>query len=106
MTLTYSQQVNWWTVHEYVIPVLDRVKAWPMAGTPAWCLLDDGDPAKVAAVYDAARHHILRVETAQEALREAGEAISAAADWAAVARDVRNREEFYASRPWMKRRAS
>ena len=106
MILTYSQQVNWLTVHEYVIPVLDRVKAWPMAGTPAWCLLDDREPAKMAALYDAAQHWALRVESCQAARCEAGKDIAAAADWAAVARDVRNRKEFYSSRPWLKREAA
>jgi hypothetical protein len=57
-----SQQVNWLTVHEYVEPQLTAVGQWPMAGTPEWCALPDG-PVKLAALYDAARHHALRVDT-------------------------------------------
>jgi hypothetical protein len=77
MNLTYSQQVDWWSVHCYVSPLLDRVGSWPMAGTVEWCNLEDDDPRKVAALFDAARHHILRVDTAQLAQIQAGEAISA-----------------------------
>ena len=55
-----------------------------MAGTLTWSQLDDDDPAKIAALYDAARHHALRVDTAQTALAEASHAIAGAADWAVI----------------------
>lgn len=60
-----------------------------MIGTPAWCLLGDADPAKLAAIYDAAQHWALRVESAQEARAEASRDVSGSADWAAVARSAR-----------------
>jgi hypothetical protein len=106
MTLIYSQQVDWWTVHEYVAPVLDRVVNWPLAGSVEWQNLRDDDVCKIAAVCDAARHHILRVDTAQNAMCQAGESISAAEDWAAVARVIYNRACFEAERPWLKRGAA
>lgn len=99
-----NQQVSWWSVHEFVAPYLDA--AAPAAGTPAWCALDDTDPAKWAAVLDAARHWALRVETCQAAECEASHDVSAAADWSAIARSVRHHAEFYARKPWLKRRAS
>jgi hypothetical protein len=101
-----SQQVSWWSVHEFVTPTLQRVGSWPMAGTPAWCSLADDDPQKWAALLDAAQHWALRVDTCQEARCQAGEAISAAADWSAIARRIRSEAEFYAERPWLKRTAS
>ena len=64
---TSSQQVSWWSVHEHTGPVLAGVGSWPTAGTPQWCALPDDDPAKLAALYDAARHWALRVETCQQA---------------------------------------
>jgi hypothetical protein len=85
---TASAAVSWWSVNEHVAPFLETAGSWPMAGTPAWCDLSDDDPAKVAALLDAARHWVLRVETGQEAMAEASQAISAAVDWAAVARRV------------------
>jgi hypothetical protein len=77
-----------------------------MLGTPAWCALPDGDPAKIAALYDAAQHWALRLETCQQAECEASRAVSAAADWSATAREMLSRNEFYAQRPWLKRVSS
>lgn len=45
---TASRAVSWWSVHEYVAPTLAAAVEWPMAGTPAWCDLDDTDPVKWA----------------------------------------------------------
>lgn len=98
-----SQQVSWWSVHEYVAPQLAAVASWPMVGTPAWCALDDDDPAKLAALLDAAQHHALRVETAQEARCAASQAISAAEDWDEVSRRNYVYECFIAANPWAKR---
>lgn len=103
--LIYSQQVDWWRVHEYVSPVLNEARQWPMAGTIAWCELED-DPRKLAALFDAAQHHILRVDTAQNAVCQAGEAVSAAADWSTIARVKYDRAMFEAAHPWMKRGAA
>ncbi len=88
MSANTSRAVNWWTVHLWVSPLLDAVGNWPMAGTPAWCALADNDPVKLAAVFDAARHHALRVDTAQDAMAEASRAVSAAADWSAISRTL------------------
>jgi hypothetical protein len=101
-----SQAVSWWSVHEFVAPLLTGVGSWPMAGTPAWCLLDDDDPIKVAALFDAAQHHALRVETCQEARAEASRAVSSALDWGALGREINQRTVFYAERPWLRRAAS
>lgn len=101
-----SRQVNWLTVHEFVQQVLAAAGSWPMVGTPAWCLLDDNDPVKIAAVYDAAQHHALRLDLNQEALAQASRDVSAADDWSQVAREMVQRNSFYAARPWLRRVAS
>ena len=89
-----SRSVAWWPVHEYVEKVLERVEGgWPMAGTPAWCALADDDPRKLFALIAASEHHVLRMETAQEARAEASKAIAGAADWRAVAQELRQRAE-------------
>ncbi len=98
-----SQAVAWWPVHEFVAPLLTQIETWPMAGTPAWCDLPDDHPAKWAALLDAAQHHALRVEIAQEARRDAAESISAATDWPAIANATRERAEFCAANPWARR---
>ena len=77
---------------------------WPAAGTPAWCDLPDDDPAKLAALLDAAQHWALRVETCQAAQCEASRDISAAYDWAALSVWLRRHREFYAAHPYLKRR--
>ena len=83
-----SRSVDWWRVNQHVAPLLQEVGCWPIAGTLSWSQLDDKDPAKLAALYDAARHHILRVDTAQAALAQASQDVSAAADWAQEAQRI------------------
>jgi hypothetical protein len=102
----WSQQVSWWSVHEFVAPYLDRVGTWPMVGSPEWCALADDDPRKLAALLDGARHWALRVETCQEAECDASHAISAAADWGVIAQRVRDRADFEKQHPWLRRVAS
>lgn len=102
-----SSQVNWYDgVHLFVKPWLAAVASWPMAGTIAWQLLDDTDPTKWAAILDAAQHHILRLELNQEARAEASRAVSCAADWPEVAREMLQLQSFRAARPWLRRAAS
>jgi hypothetical protein len=93
-----SSAVSWWSVHEYVTPLLDEVGSWPMAGTPEWVALDDDDPHKLAALFDAAQHHALRVETCQQACAEASQAVSASADWRAIATEIFQRRSVYIPR--------
>lgn len=102
---TSSRQVSWWPVCEFVQPYLDAAAPLPMAGTPAWCALDDDDPRKLAAALDASRHHALRMETAQQAMADASRDVSGSADWSRVAREIQQRNEFYASKPWLRRSA-
>ena len=101
-----ARSVSWWSVHEFVQRYLDTAGHYPPAGTPAWCELADGDRRKWAALLDAAQHHVLRVETAQQALADASKAVAADEDWAAIAGEIRSREEFYADRPWLRREAA
>jgi hypothetical protein len=96
--LTASRQVHWWSVHEFVEPLLAQVGRWPMLGCVSWCQLDDTDPTKWAALLDAARHHALRVDGAQTAMAEASHAIAGAADWRAIARQTRRRSGVYIPR--------
>jgi hypothetical protein len=104
-----SAAVSRWSVHEYVTATLDHAAPWPTVGTPEWCALPDDDTAKLAAIYDAAQHWALRVETCQAALAEASQAISVAPQelwgttWAAIGQNIRDRNEFHTQRPWMKR---
>lgn len=87
---TGSRAVSWWAVHEFVAPILERTGAWPMVGTPEWCSLPVDHPARIAALFDAARHWALRVETAQQARAEAAKDVAQAEDWGAVAQRIRN----------------
>lgn len=106
MKATESQQVNWWTVHEFVGAVLNQVNDWPMLGTPAWCSLTHDDPRKWCALLDGAQHWALRMDSCQEAECQASRGISAALDWSAFAQAWRRHNEFYAEKPWLKRAAS
>ncbi|OBH80194.1 hypothetical protein A5681_04515 [Mycobacterium scrofulaceum] len=79
------------------------VQSFPMVGTPAWCALRDDHPAKLAAALDAAQHWALRLETAQEQLAAAAQAISASEDWSAIARMNRDRADFLDANSWARR---
>ena len=96
--MTSSQQVSWWQVHTHVAPLLASVGSWPMVGTPAWSALDDDDPVKLAALYDAAQHWALRLETHQQALADASRDVSAAEDWPSIAREIYGRSTCYIPR--------
>jgi hypothetical protein len=108
MSAVHSQQVSWWSVHEFLQAAVAQANAgtlpWP--GTPAWCELADGDPRKLLALAVAGEHHVLRVETCQEARAQASHAVSGALNWAEVSRDVQQRADFYSARPWLRRAAS
>lgn len=94
-----SSQVSWWSVHEFVARVLERTGEWPMAGTPEWVALPVDSPKKIAALFDAARHHALRVELAQETRAEASKAVAAGEDWSALAqRTAQGRGSAYIPR--------
>lgn len=86
-----SRTVDWWAVHTYAEPTLIEVGDWPMVGTLPWQYLPTDDPAKLAAVLDAARHWALRIESNQQAMAEASRSVAAAADWPAVARGIQRR---------------
>lgn len=91
MSAIDSRTVAWWPVHEFVAALIAQAGTPPTAGTPAWCALADGDPAKLLALAVAGEHHVLRMETAQEQQAEASKAVAASADWAAVSRSLQRR---------------
>ncbi|HEU0191427.1 MAG TPA: DUF2742 domain-containing protein [Mycobacterium sp.] len=99
-----SRSVSFWETHLWCEQKIDGID-FPMIGTPQWCRLSDDDPAKMAAVYDAAQHHALRVETAQESRKQASDAVSEAADWKHVAQELTQRSAFHAGHPWARRTA-
>ena len=98
-----AQQVRWWDVHQFVAFTLAQAQPWPTVGTVEWCALADDDPRKLAALLDAAQHWALRLETCQQARCDASREISDALDWSALAREINQRTDFYAARPWLKR---
>lgn len=84
-----SLEVSWWAVHEFVTAVVRQANnGLPMAGTPAWCALTDGDPRKLLALAAAGEHHVLRCELDQLASAEASKAIAAGTDWGRVSHAV------------------
>jgi hypothetical protein len=101
-----SAAVSFWSVHEHVTEFLESVGTWPMLGSVEWRNLDADHPAKLAAIFDAAQHWALRIEMAQEARAEASRAISDAADWASIGREIQQLRQFRNSRPWTRRVAS
>jgi hypothetical protein len=87
-----SQQVSWWDTHEFITALVAQANHLPPAGTPAWCALDDTDPAKLLALAAAGEHFVLRLETAQEALAQASRDVAAAVDCQAIANGVQRQQ--------------
>jgi len=100
-----AQQVSWWDTHVFISKLTADLNL-PPAGTPEWRAMADGDPRKLLALAVAGEHHVLRVETAQQARADASKAVAGAADWSKVAREMQQRNSFYADRPWLRRAAS
>jgi hypothetical protein len=84
-----SRQVAWAPVHRLLAPLLGAPGLAP--GTPAWCDLDDTDPAKWRAVLWSAVWWSVAEDARQEALADASRAVSAAADWPGIARAAQRR---------------
>lgn len=103
-----SRQVSWAETHWFLEAVLAQANVGPLpwAGTPEWVAMADGDPRKLLALAAAGEHHVLRIETAQAAMAAASREISGAADWTAISREIRGRNDFYTSRPWLRRAVS
>lgn len=100
-----SRVVSWWSVHEFVEPYVDVGGRFPLVGTAAWRALPDDHQQKWAALLDAAQHHALRVETAQQARAEASRDIAASADWPAISRELLQLDSFRRMNPWSRRKA-
>lgn len=95
---TASRQVDCYPVYEFVLPLVARLGPLPWPGTPAWCELSDHDPAKLAAVLRAGVVWALNEDARQDAMVQASQAISAAADWTEFARQSRARRQVYIPR--------
>jgi hypothetical protein len=103
-----SQQRDWWETHEYLEAYLAQANLGPIpaAGTPNWCALEFSDPRKLLALAIDGEHHVLRCEVAQRASCDASSEISAAADWGHIGRHIRQVNEFYEQKPYLRRVAS
>lgn len=79
-----SRQVNLFEVYEFLAAYLGDPGL--IVGTPAWCRLDDRDPAKWSAVLWAAVWWAVVEDARQAAVADASRQISASADWSRIGR--------------------
>lgn len=108
-----GQVVEWEPVREFVHRLLVGVNhtGLPVAGTAEWQRLADTDPHKTAAVLCAGSRWVLEEQIADlQARRDAEKAaaleIVQAADWTAVARRIRDRDNALRSGAHIPRKAS
>lgn len=102
-----SREVVWWPTHDALTDVIARASQHgplPLIGTSAWLALDDGDPRRVGAIYAAASMFALHLECQATVAIEASHAVSASADWGAIARRNHNIAAWYAANPDLRRR--
>ena len=91
-----SREVNFYPVYRLLSPLLGDAGLIP--GTPAWCQLEDTDPAKWQAILWAAVWWAVGEEIRQDAIADAGEQVWAGEDWSRVASHVQRRREIDALR--------
>jgi DNA-binding transcriptional LysR family regulator len=84
-----SRQIGWYEVYLLLAPLLGE-RPTVLPGTPAWSLLPDDHPDKWQAILWASVWWCLDQDARQAAMAEASREISSAADWSAVAQQVRN----------------
>jgi hypothetical protein len=91
-----SQEVSWWATHLFVEAAVAQANCGPIpvAGTPAWSALSDGDPRKLLSLAAAGEHWVLRVEIGQEQRAQAAEDVWGGADWSEAARQLPRRREI------------
>lgn len=87
-----SREVNLFAVHQFLAPHLGDPEYIP--GTPSWTQLPDDSAAKWRSVLWAAMWWAVAEDTRQEAIADAGQQISAAADWSQGSRDVHRRHQI------------
>lgn len=70
-----SREVRWWPVHLFIEAAVAQANCGPLpvAGTPSWDALSDGDPRKLLALAVAGEHWILRTEIGQDAIAQANQ---------------------------------
>ncbi|WP_018180381.1 DUF2742 domain-containing protein [Jongsikchunia kroppenstedtii] len=83
----------------------------PIAGSVEWIELLDDDPAKLSGLIVAGSWWALETELAQRdqrewALKQTALDVAAQQDWSAVAKRLRDRDEFYESHPHLRRKAA
>ncbi len=111
MSATESRTVVWVPVQDYATRLADQLGVdlsvrLPFPGTLSWLALPDDSPIKRAALLLAASQRVLHLEIEQENLAEASKDVADAADWPAVAGEVRRRADARKSGARIERRAS
>jgi len=100
---TACREVDWYAVAVFAESLLTRFDRLPTPGTPSWSALSDRDPVKLAAVISVARFWAFDASCRQDAEIQASHAVSAAADWGAISRYLRDEADFYRRALYLKR---
>lgn len=97
-----SRQVSWYETFSYASRFaaqhgvgLDHL---PIAGTPQWCGMADDDARKLLSLVLGGVREALNHDVAQEHRAEASREVSTSADWSAISRRIRCRNEVYIPR--------
>lgn len=104
-----TDHITWEPVHAFVGRLLAGRTTTIIAGTDEWNALPDNDPAKVLAVLTAGSRWCLeqaldQLDERRATAKQAAVDISEARDWAAVAKYIRDRDQFYREHPDLRRK--
>ncbi|WP_052066182.1 DUF2742 domain-containing protein [Rhodococcoides fascians] len=101
-----SREVDFIAVHDRLAPILDDAVLLgdiPVLGSPAWVDIPNGDVRWRHSVVAAGYRWAAREWLEQDARIEASHELSESRDWSAVARSIRQRNEYLAANPWARR---
>ncbi|KDE98182.1 hypothetical protein Y900_004300 [Mycolicibacterium aromaticivorans JS19b1 = JCM 16368] len=102
-----TREIDWLAVNQYVTPRIARLgQPVPLPGSVAWCTLYNHDPLKLGSCLMVVPWWAVDQGTRQDALREAGLAISAAADWTGIVRGQAQRRKAVADGAYIPRRST
>lgn len=101
-------EINWQPVHLYVSRLALPVSL-PIAGTPDWLAASDDDKAAgliIAGSRWCLEEEMLAIRRRRAHMKLASIEVSQSKQWAAVARQLRDRDAWYREHPDLRRKVS
>ncbi|MCX6468086.1 MAG: DUF2742 domain-containing protein [Corynebacteriales bacterium] len=106
-----TDQLSWEAVRDFTYRLPAHHRSGPTPGSTTWRDLSDDDPLKLGGLVRVGSLWVLETEIAEidhrrRAEKAAAVEISTALPWARIAREIQQRDSWYASHPDLRRRSA